>query len=105
MEELTLNTHGCPRFEVHAFKKGRCKNCGTPWQEHKGVISQELLDAFVLAAKQAEDERRQKEDEAQAAAKAKSPVKRRPKPAEDDWFYDSPRGDDPESDDEDRTGG
>jgi len=44
---LVENSEGCPCFAPNPFKKIKCKNCGCPWKEHLGVISEELLKGFL----------------------------------------------------------
>jgi len=100
------NPDRCQRFEPNAFKKEKCKNCGRPWQEHLGVISQELVDGYVQAKQKATSEREKKEAEAKAKARAKAVAKKKAVQAvEDEWFFDGPKddnamGDDSEDDDQ-----
>jgi len=100
MDDLTPNPKGCSEFESHPFKKEKCKNCGRPWHEHKGVIAVKHLNGFLQAKRDAENKRLQAEAEAKAKARAKALAKKKAsRSAEDGWFYDDEK-DDAESEEE-----
>jgi len=100
MDDLTPNPNRCSEFDPHPFKKEKCKNCGRPWHEHKGVISEKHLHGFLKAKKDAENKRLQEEAEAKAKARAKVLAKKKAsRSAEDGWFFDDEQ-DDAESEEE-----
>lgn len=81
------NPNGCTSFEVHPFRKDKCKHCFCTWQEHLGVISPTLVHEYVVAAQRAAEENRRKEEKTHAVAQTKIAAKK--KTVEDDWFFDS----------------
>jgi len=54
MDELVENPDGCTRFEPNAFKRVKCKQCGRPWHEHKGVITEAHVDGMVKLSQDGE---------------------------------------------------
>mmetsp|Transcript_1382 Transcript_1382/g.3044 ORF Transcript_1382/g.3044 Transcript_1382/m.3044 type:complete len:643 (-) Transcript_1382:265-2193(-) len=85
--QLTPNPDKCPKFDPNPFKKEKCKNCARLWNEHLGVISEELARGFI----QAMEDKRQKEVAAKAKAAAKEKAvargKKPNKAVEDDWLF------------------
>ncbi|CAJ1403221.1 unnamed protein product [Effrenium voratum] len=89
MDELLPNPDDCSKFEPNAFKKEKCKQCGRPWTEHKGVISEEHLQNFLKLKQKAQEDKDKKEAEAQQAIAAKKAAKKRAsQDANDDWFLE-----------------
>jgi hypothetical protein len=87
MDELVPNPDGCRAFEPNQFKKEKCKNCGRPWQEHLGVISEALVNSYVGAKRKATEDKLQKEADAKAQIKAKAVAKKKQQQAvEDEWL-------------------
>jgi len=100
MDDLTPNPKRCSEFQPHPFKKKQCKNCGRPWREHKGVISEKHLHGFLKAKADAENKRLREEAEANAKARAKALAKKKAsRSAEDEWFFDDAK-DEAESEEE-----
>ncbi|CAE8634320.1 unnamed protein product, partial [Polarella glacialis] len=106
MDELEPNADGCTQFDPNPFKKEKCKHCGRLWNEHKGVISEALLQGYLKAKEKAVEDKEKKEAEAkQQAAAKKAASKRASQTPEDDWFCDGPKDEankviDDESDDD-----
>merc|ERR1719456_1773100 len=107
MDELVPNPDNCPRFEPNQFKKEKCKNCGRPWQEHQGVITQAQVDVYTASKKKAAEDKAAKEAEAKAKAKAKIAAKKKAQQAvEDEWLFDGSKAaaDDKDDDSDDDLG-
>jgi len=71
--ELLPNPEHCGWFEPNPFKKEKCRDCGRPWTEHQGVISETLLEILRESARQkkaAASRRRQEVAPATSAATA-----------------------------------
>jgi len=102
MDELVANPDGCCTFEPNPFKPEKCKNCRRPWNEHKGVISDEHLDKFVKLRQKALKEQQQKENEAKEKARQKALLKKKVAQAvEDEWLFDGSKEElQPDSDDD-----
>mmetsp|Transcript_108785 Transcript_108785/g.318269 ORF Transcript_108785/g.318269 Transcript_108785/m.318269 type:complete len:509 (-) Transcript_108785:143-1669(-) len=89
MDDLVPNPDACQRFDPNQFKKEKCKNCGRPWTEHKGVITEEQILTFVKQKQKIIDDQRSKEAEAREKARAKAIAKKKQNQAvEDKWLYD-----------------
>eukprot|EP00930_Biecheleria_cincta_P045392 TRINITY_DN31293_c0_g1_i1.p1 TRINITY_DN31293_c0_g1~~TRINITY_DN31293_c0_g1_i1.p1 ORF type:complete len:482 (+),score=171.36 TRINITY_DN31293_c0_g1_i1:56-1501(+) len=89
MEELSPNPEGCQKFEPNQFKKEKCKSCGFLWAQHKGVISDEIVQGFLKAKQKVVDDKAKKEAEEKSAAQAKKLAKKKQNQAADDeWLFD-----------------
>lgn len=101
MDELTPNPDDCKRFEPNQFKKEKCKNCGRPWQQHLGVITQAQVDAYVSVRQKEEQDKKDKEAAAKAKLKAKAVAKKKAAQAvEDNWLFDGSQAAEAEKDDD-----
>jgi hypothetical protein len=95
MEKLTQNTKDCKQFVQNPFKKERCKNCQRSWREHRGVISQAIVDDFVAKEQKVLADQRAKEEEAKAKERARAIAKKKATQApEDNWFGVNDHADD-----------
>lgn len=89
MDDLEANPDDCKKFEPNPFKKEKCKQCGFLWTQHKGVISQDLLNGYLKARQQVVEDKSRKEAEAKAQAEAKRVLKKKQSAAvEDEWLFD-----------------
>eukprot|EP00927_Polykrikos_kofoidii_P023465 TRINITY_DN21619_c0_g1_i1.p1 TRINITY_DN21619_c0_g1~~TRINITY_DN21619_c0_g1_i1.p1 ORF type:complete len:535 (-),score=131.08 TRINITY_DN21619_c0_g1_i1:213-1817(-) len=105
MDDLIPNPDRCEKFQPNPFKKEKCKHCGRPWNEHLGVISEDIVRGFVQARQKVAEEKQRLEAEAKAKVRAKAAAKKKATQAvEDEWFFDEPKDDknalDAESDDD-----
>eukprot|EP00931_Biecheleriopsis_adriatica_P086988 TRINITY_DN61516_c0_g1_i1.p1 TRINITY_DN61516_c0_g1~~TRINITY_DN61516_c0_g1_i1.p1 ORF type:complete len:464 (-),score=94.41 TRINITY_DN61516_c0_g1_i1:174-1544(-) len=98
MDDLQSNPVGCSSFEPNVFRREKCKNCGHPWHQHLGVISQAALAEFSSLRQQAVEAR----TAARAKFKAQAGTKKRRahRAVEDGWFFDREQDSDGISGDE-----
>lgn len=105
MDELVPNPDGCSGFDEHPFKKGKCRNCGRLWNEHKGVIPHEIVARIVRERQKILDDQKKKDEAAREQARAKAVAKKKQTQAvEDEWFFDGSREEDVQEDSDDDMG-
>jgi len=91
---LEPNPSGCENFEVHPFKPGLCKSCGSNWKLHKGIIDDGLAKQLWEKEQKADADKHAKEAAQSKGANTFENRLRRQKEqtkaerARDDWFHD-----------------
>mmetsp|Transcript_15259 Transcript_15259/g.32948 ORF Transcript_15259/g.32948 Transcript_15259/m.32948 type:complete len:523 (-) Transcript_15259:46-1614(-) len=99
--ELVENPENCDAFEPHPFKPTKCRDCGRPWTEHKGVIADKYYNGFVNEIRRAEEEKRRAEEEAKAKSREAKALKKQNSAApEDKWLFEGNHNAQPDNDGE-----